>query len=103
MYSYRLCSSVESIYMPLLPPPPPPPPATDCLSYVRLKELISSSPALLHLAMQQVLGILRNEVSHSADPGEREVLLPLLHLFREFLVMVRGRVGGRGWITAVSL
>jgi len=45
--------------------------------------------------MSHVLSILNGEVSHTADYGEKEVLLPLLHLFREFLIMV-GVVSGCG-------
>lgn len=62
--------------------------ATDCLSYIRLRDLTARSPQLLEVAMTHVLMILNGEVSHSQDYGEREVLLPLLHLFREFLIMV---------------
>lgn len=60
----------------------------DSLSYTRLRDLVSRSPALLKVAMDQVLSILKNEVSHSQDCGDRELLLPLLHLFKEFLTMV---------------
>ena len=43
--------------------------------------LWSSPPTFLHLVSTQ-------EVSHSQDYGEREVLLPLLHLFKEFIRLV---------------
>lgn len=62
--------------------------ATDCLSYIRLRDLTSRSPRLLQAAMSHVLSILSGDVSHSHTYGEKEVLLPLLHLFREFLTMV---------------
>ena len=61
----------------------------DGLSYLRLKDLVARSPALLNMATQHVLTILQTEVQHVQDYGDREVLLPLLHLFREFLTMVR--------------
>lgn len=61
---------------------------TDSLSYIRLRDLTAHSPHLLEVAMTQVLMILNGDISHSQDYGEKEVLLPLLHLFREFLVMV---------------
>ena len=66
--------------------------ATNCLSYIRLRDLTARSPHLLNVAMTHVLMILNGEVSHSQDYGEKEVLLPLLHLFREFLIMVRAHV-----------
>lgn len=62
--------------------------ATDCLSYIRLRDLTTRSPHLLHVAMNHVLKVLKGEISHSTDYGEKEILLPLLHLFREFLIMV---------------
>lgn len=38
--------------------------------------------------MLHVLNVLNIEISHSHNYGEKEVVLPLLHLFREFLTMV---------------
>ena len=61
---------------------------TDNLSYVRLRHLVSKKPDLLKEATIQVLNILQREVSHSQDYGDAEVLLPMLHLFRELLIMV---------------
>ena len=52
--------------------------------------LVLRRPDLLNIAMHHVLSKLKNEVLPANDDyGDREVLLPLLHLFREFLTMVR--------------
>ena len=51
--------------------------------------MVSRFPHLLNIATQHVLSSLKNEVSHTHDYGDREVLLPLLHLFQELLTMVR--------------
>ncbi len=61
----------------------------DNLSYVRLRHLVSRKPHLLQQATNQVLGIIK-EISHSQDYGDREALLPMLHLFRELITMVTG-------------
>lgn len=61
----------------------------ECFSYIRLKSMVSRFPDLLNIATQHLLSLLNKEVSHTHDYGDREVLLPLLHLFQEFLTMVR--------------
>ena len=50
--------------------------------------MVSRRPSLLPTAIQHVMQLLKSEVSHSQDLGDREALLPLLHLFRELLTMV---------------
>ena len=60
----------------------------ECFSYIRLKSMVSRFPDLLNIATQHLLSLLNKEVSHTHDYGDREVLLPLLHLFQEFLTMV---------------
>ncbi|XP_064406561.1 uncharacterized protein LOC135351490 isoform X2 [Halichondria panicea] len=60
----------------------------DNLSYVRLRHLVSCKPHLLQQATNQVLGIIKKEISHSHDYGDGEVLLPMLHLFRELITML---------------
>jgi len=67
----------------------------DNLSYVRLRHLVSKKPHLLKEATVSVLNIIQKEISHSQDYNDREMLLPMLHLFRELLTMVRH------WITAM--
>ena len=63
--------------------------AQDSLSYVRLRDMVSRRPSLLVTAIQHVMKLLKSEVSHTGDYGDREALLPLLQLFRELLIMVR--------------
>ena len=94
-----LCPSHLPSYVPLLPTHTHTHTHThtvvECFSYIRLKSMVSRFPHLLNIATQHVLSSLKNEVSHTHDYGDREVLLPLLHLFQELLTMVRTYVSGR--------
>lgn len=58
------------------------------LSYIRLRDLVSRNPNLLRFAVNHVCTLLKTGISHTQDYGEREVLLPLLHLLKEFLTMM---------------
>ena len=61
----------------------------DSLSYSRLKDMVSRNPSLLKAAVQHIIKLLRTEVSGHQELGETELLLPLLHMFKEFITMVR--------------
>ena len=61
----------------------------DSLSYSRLKDMVSRNPGLLKAALQHIIKLLKTEVSGNQEHGEKEVLLPLLHMFKEFVTMVR--------------
>ena len=60
----------------------------ESLSYLRLQCLVSQSSTLLLVAMQHMLQILKTDIAHAQECGDREILLPLLHLFKVFLTMV---------------
>ena len=53
--------------------------------------MVSRNPRLLTAAVQHIIHLLKAEVMQNQEHGETEVLLPLLHMFKEFVTMVRNR------------
>ena len=64
---------------------------SEALAYVQLQDMLTNSSASGSHAIQHVLTALGNVAMHgqSTDQGDREDMLPLLQLLKDFVTMVR--------------
>lgn len=64
---------------------------SEALAYVQLRDMLTNSSASGSHAIQLVLTALGNVAMHgqSTEQGDREDMLPLLQLLKDFVTMVR--------------